>query len=202
MSAACSYVCHSPEEAMISLSDIPSYLGSARYKTTVSGSGLARFLEEYRNDGGIDLDPDFQRGHVWDEGNRIKFIEHLLRGGEFGRSIVWNTPTHDHQASTHPDRDLSDTMVLVDGKQRLTAILRFLDNDLAVFGGIKLSDFDEPSYREIMTVTGRLRLDMNIYALQRRDDLIRLYLELNEGAVAHEPSEIARVRSLLNESAA
>ncbi len=181
---------------MISLKDIPRYLGSARYNAAYGGKGIHRFLEEYGKDGGVDLDPDFQRGHVWDETLRVRFIEHLIRGGEHGRTIVWNTPTQDAIASQSAERDLPDTLVLVDGKQRLTSILAFLDNKLAVFGGHLLSDFDDISQREILSATGQLRLEMSIHALQRRKDLLRLYLELNEGAVAHDPSEIARVRAM------
>lgn len=186
---------------MISLSDIPPYTGSARYNVAVGGNGLLRFLDEYGSTGGIDTDPDFQRGHVWNEFTRIRFVEHLLRGGEHGRTIVWNTPVQDAMAHHRHagSRDLDDTLVLVDGKQRLTSVLAFIEGSVKVFDGHALQDFDEPSRREIMSATGRLRLQMSVHALQRRAELLRLYLELNEGAVAHSPDEINRVRGMLDQ---
>lgn len=186
---------------MISLDDIPKNIGSARYLVTYGGAGIQRFIEEYREDGGIDMDPDFQRGHVWTDAMRVRFVEHLLRGGEHGRTIVWNTPIQD--AVTYadtPDRDLPTTLVLVDGKQRLTALLSFLNDDLKVFDGNAFSDFDEKSRRYMMTAAGPFQMRMHVHSLQYRRDLLRLYLELNEGAVAHAETEIERVRELFVEA--
>ena len=31
---------------------------------------------------GLQFNPDFQRGHVWTEGQQIAFMEFLLKGGK------------------------------------------------------------------------------------------------------------------------
>jgi len=38
----------------------------------------------------LQLNPDFQRGHVWIENQQIKYIEYILRGGKTARVIYLN----------------------------------------------------------------------------------------------------------------
>lgn len=178
----------------ISLKDVRPYLGAARYVVGVAGPRVMPFAEEHATEGGFDLDPDFQRGHVWTPDLRTAFIEHLLRGGEHGRTIVWNSPTYDRIGGKRGDLD--DTLVIVDGKQRFTALTLFLADEVRVFGGNAFSDFDADSRRLMTTTTGLLRMFMHVHGLQWRRDLLDLYLQLNLGAVPHSADEIARVRAL------
>src|SRR3546814_11068615 len=85
---------------------------------------------------------DFQRGHVWTPQNQTRYLEHLLRGGTSSRTLIWNCPGYDQSISTSADADAPKEMVIVDGKQRLTAILGFLNGNVAVFGGHPFSDFE------------------------------------------------------------
>lgn len=181
---------------MISLEDIRPYIGAADDQFGVSGKGIERFIEDHSKEGGVDLDPDFQRGHVWTDQNRTRYVEHLLRGGQHGRVIVWNSPTYEYR-NRRADSDLPSTLVIVDGKQRLTAIRRFIADEVMVFGGNRLSDFDAKSQKDILIGTSQyLRLTMHMHGLQYRRELLDLYLQLNEGAIAHAPEEIERVRAL------
>jgi hypothetical protein len=182
----------------ISLKDIRPYVGEARYVVGMPAIRLMQFVEDHADVGGYDLDPDFQRGHVWTDALRTAFIEHLLRGGEHGRVIVWNSPTYDRIGD---DRgDLDDTLVIVDGKQRFTAVTRFMKDEVTVFGAHRFSDFDEESRRDIQNSTGRLRMFMHVHALKYRRDLLDLYLQLNKGAVPHTDEEIERVEALRDAS--
>lgn len=183
----------------MSLKDVRPYIGAARYVVGVAGPRVLPFVEEHANEGGYDLDPDFQRGHVWTDDLRTAFIEHLLRGGEHGRTIVWNSPTYDRIGAA--TGDLDDTLVIVDGKQRFTALTKFLAGEVKVFGGHAIDDFDEESKRLMVTSTGLLRMFMHVHGLQWRRDLLDLYLQLNTGAVPHSDEELRRVRALRDASA-
>jgi hypothetical protein len=180
----------------MSLDDIPPYTGSVKYEVDVSGGYLKKFIADHAHDYGLNLDPDFQRGHVWTQENQTRYLEHLLRGGSTSRTIIWNCPSYDPSPEFPASADAPSEMVIVDGKQRLTAVLRFLDDGVPVFGGRFLSNFDEQSRRQILGASGRLRLHMAVHALQHRHELLQLYIELNEGAIAHTPEEIARVKAL------
>jgi hypothetical protein len=180
---------------MISLSDVPPYIGSAKYEITIAGGRLMAWVEDHADEGGFDIDPDFQRGHVWTDALRTAFVEHLLRGGEHGRTIVWNSPNYNARMRGE-ETDLPPTLVLVDGKQRFTAITRFLADEVEVFGGHRFSDFDDASKRDMRSMTGALRMAMSVHALQYRRELLELYLQMNAGAVAHDPAELDRVRAM------
>src|SRR3546814_1660854 len=93
----------------------------------------------------------------------------------FRSTLIWNCPGYDQSISTSADADAPKEMVIVDGKQRLTAILGFLHGNVAVFGGHHFSDFDDQNQRDILAPTGRLRVQMAVHALQHRHELLQLY---------------------------
>lgn len=148
-------------------------------------------LERWGKSYGMDLNPDFQRGHVWNRQTKIKFIEFILRGGVVA-PLRFNSPVfggHPHSK----DSDLSEDIVLVDGKQRLTAIQDFLSNSIPVFGNNYLSNFED---RERLVRSVSITYQVN--RLQTRKELLTWYLEMNEGQIAHAPEEIERVRNLMD----
>ena len=146
---------------------------------------LRRYEENYR----LDINPEFQRGHVWDEPRQVSYVEYLLRGGSSRRDIIFNCPyfqgTQDNGTSHH--------MVLVDGLQRLTAVRKFVANELMVFGGVSLHDFK--NYE-----AGLIDYHLVFYVnkLKSYKDVLRWYIELNSGGVVHTDQEIERVRQLIN----
>ncbi|ADL55558.1 DUF262 domain-containing protein [Gallionella capsiferriformans] len=64
------------------------------------------------------LDPDFQREFVWDKDKQSRLIE----------SILLRIPLPVFYVA----EDNEGRLIVVDGRQRLTTLLRFLDNDLAL----------------------------------------------------------------------
>jgi uncharacterized protein with ParB-like and HNH nuclease domain len=153
-------------------------------------SGIEETLDRWKKSYGLDLDPDFQRGHVWTQAQKVRFIEFLLRGGQVPplrlNSPVFAGAKHDKYS------DLSEDVVLVDGKQRLTACLEFLQNKIEVFGGYTLDEFDNP--RKLLNGAEIL---YQVNKLQTRRELLEWYLQINEGQVAHTEEELQRVRALL-----
>lgn len=135
---------------------------------------------------GLDLNPDFQREHVWTMAQQTAYIEFCLRGGEVGRTIIVNAPEWE---------DLSyHGATLVDGKQRLEAIRKFMRDEVLVFGGHKRSE-----------ITGNARIFMNrirwrVVSLKTRDDVLDFYLSINSGGTPHTAEEITRVRAMVSSS--
>lgn len=149
------------------------------------------FLKRTHEDIGLNLNPDFQRGHVWSETQQIKFIEFLLKGGTMP-TIFFNCPSYMGYKKSHSD--LSDEVVIVDGLQRLTAIRKFLANEIKAFGYC-LDEFED----KILIVRG-IDIKYAVNELQTREELLTWYLEINEGQVAHTKEELERVRDLLNQT--
>jgi len=166
--------------------DVPQFTRRPGYAVDIPWDHLKRHLKhELEGAGGIDLDPDFQRGHVWTPDKQVAFVEFTLRGGESARNLYFNCPGF--------RRGETDNYVLVDGKQRLTAALAFLNDELPIFGGHHYSDFTD----KMDFLTARFRWNVN--DLSTRAEVLQWYLDLNTGGVVHTSEEIQRVQRMLAE---
>lgn len=179
---------------MALFSDIPKFIYGGSYAVDIPLDVLVGWIERQEGDFMVDLDPDFQRGHVWTDEQRTRYVEYLLRGGRSQTTLYWNHPAYTSSSKSHCD--LGDTLILVDGKQRLTACLKFLRNEIPVFGHY-LNEFDDPNDRRGALGMSGAYLRMNVNNLQTRRELLQWYLDLNDGGVVHTKEEIDRVRALL-----
>jgi len=161
--------------------DIPQ-LPSAAYQVDVPWGYLRRHLECGVE---INLTPDYQRGHIWSTKKRAAFVEYGLMGGEAARTIVTNCPGW--------MADFRGPYELVDGLQRVTSVLMFLDNKFKVFGHY-FQDFEDS---KLFRSRSRPFFSWQVLSLPTRKEVLNLYLLLNSGGVVHSPKEIARVKSLL-----
>ena len=161
--------------------DIPQ-MTQARYRVDVMWSYLFSHLNHYNESYGIDLDPDFQRAHVWAEAQQIAYVEYQLRGGISGKDIFFNCP------GFQGGRDNPGPMVLVDGKQRLNAVTRFLQNEIPAFGSL-LKDYEDKLY-------SLPSFSVWVNNLNSRQAVLQWYLDLNSG-VAHTQEELDKVKELM-----
>lgn len=51
--------------------DIPQFTHSGYYQVNYSLMSLVKYIEEEVNEAGLQLNPEFQRGHVWNEEQQI-----------------------------------------------------------------------------------------------------------------------------------
>lgn len=160
----------------------------------ISLSGLDEFLASQERDvikagGSFELNPDFQRGHVWTQQQQVAFIEALLRGVAKAE-VIFNCPgwVGDGEVGDIP----LNTMQCVDGLQRITAIRRFAKGELAVFGGLRASDLSGTPFR-----LSAYRVHFEIHEIASRADLLQFYIDLNFGGVQHTEAERLRVKGLL-----
>jgi len=138
----------------------------------------------------LQMNPDFQRGHVWTEEQQIAYIEFLLRGGESGRDLYFNCPSWHNKVKPGDYNDF----VCVDGLQRYTAIRRFVQNEIPAFG----SKFCE--YTDSLSMLNSVRVHIN--DLKSKAEVLRWYLEMNSGGTPHSQNEILRVQRLLDDEKA
>jgi len=164
--------------------DIPKFTRSGSYEVDVSLAYLPQHMKTYVEEYGLDMNPDFQRGHVWSEEQQIRFIEFILRGGTSARLIYFNCP-HWHNGGR-------EDFVLVDGKQRLEACRRFMENKIPAFGYLYKDYSDKPDMLDA-------RLRFNVNDLKTRAQVLQWYIDLNAGGVVHTTEEIEKVRRLLEE---
>lgn len=159
--------------------DIPKLTSVRGYNINVFLHQLKRIIDEYL-ESGLEMNPDFQRGHVWTETQQIRYVEYFLRGGISARTIYFNSPNF--LMGELP-------FVLVDGLQRITALLRFLNNEIKAFGLY---------YREFEGRTD-VSLVFIVNDLKTREEVLQWYIEMNSGGTIHSDAEIERVKMLLEE---
>lgn len=166
--------------------DIPQF-PHCNYKVDVSWDFLEDHIKSHQDrtfgiDSALNLDPDFQRAHVWSEAQQIAYVEYILKGGTSGRDLYFNC--------TGWSLDYRGPYVIVDGKQRLEAARRFMRGEIPAFGCLKTDYTDEPN---ILVA----RFHWNIAALETRAEVLNFYIQFNSAGTQHAPEEIEKVRKLL-----
>lgn len=131
-------------------------------------------------DAGLILNPDFQRGAVWDTNQQRYFVENLFRGkvSENAKILSFN----------HDD---DENLICLDGLQRLTALLCFYRGDFLLFD--KLSFCDLTKHRQLLR---QQALKIRLYDFNSRKEMIGFYLDFNHAGVAHSKGELERVEAL------
>lgn len=165
---------------MPTFKDIPHFPRSY-YNIDVSLDYVKHTLDRYLRDG-LNMDPDFQRGHVWTVEQQEAFMRYMLQGGETTR-IYFNCPRF--TSGYRP----KGKFVCVDGKQRLTAALAFLNDEIRPFG-LLCSEY-----------TGRMRPDVgfrfHVAELDSKLEVLQWYLSINSGGTPHSEEDLERVRQLI-----
>ncbi len=165
-------------------SEIPKFTRKARYSVDHSWQWLDRKLTEFCSEAEspLDLNPDFQRGHVWTVDQQVAYVEFILRGGNSGRDVYFN----------HPGwmTNFKGEFVIVDGLQRLTAARKFMNNEIPAFGCL-YKDFEGAFPWSSVGFT------FHINDLKTRAEVLQWYLDFNSGGTPHTKEEISRVKNLL-----
>lgn len=167
--------------------EIPKYTESNHYSINVSWDFLLEHLKRQQNKklASLELNPDFQRGHVWTEEQQIDYVEYKLADGP-GAEIInfncvgWMTT-------------FEGPYVCVDGLQRITAVQAFLENKIKAFGHF-YSEFEDQHQ------LSRIYFIFNINNLKTRKEVLTWYLEVNHQGTPHTKKELDKVRDLLNKN--
>ena len=114
---------------------------------------LFRVCEDIEN-GEIKLQPDFQRGEVWNSSKKKLLIDTILR--------KWHIPP------VHVVLMEDGTYEVLDGQQRLTAIRDFLRNDFKIDGNIQPTDdyIFKLNGKKYSNLTDEIKRDFDRYTLK------------------------------------
>lgn len=176
-------------EKITRFADIPQFTRDGSYSADYPIDRLVTFIEDEQREDGLQLNPDFQRGHVWTEDQQIAYVEFLLRGGKTGRMIYLNCPSWRHPVQEGAYNDF----VVVDGLQRITALSRFFHNEIKVFGSY-FSEYTD----KIRCIRDTIRVNIN--DLKTKKEVLQWYVDMNAGGTPHSAEEIQRVRAMIAEA--
>lgn len=165
--------------------EIPKFTRDGNYQVDFPITSFINFIDDEVKQG-LQLCPDFQRGNVWTEQQQIAYMEFFFKGGKTGRVIYLNNPSWNYSIVDGSYNDY----VCVDGLQRITAIRRFLNNEIKIF---------ESYYNEftgyIRTATDTIKVNIN--DLKTKKEVLQWYVDFNSGGTVHSKEEIERVKQLI-----
>lgn len=147
--------------------------------------GYVEFIKEEIVKYNLQMNPDFQRGHVWTTNQQIAWLEFFLKGGKSGRDFYFNW------------NKLTDEYVCVDGLQRTTALQLFVKDELKVFDQY----FSEFGFGRESVWTALPEYSVNVYVnnLSSEKEVLEWYIDMNSGGTPHTAEEIDKVKKMIND---
>lgn len=141
-------------------------------------------IRDWDNNHRLELKPDFQRNEVWSRAAQIMLIDTIIKGIPipkiYIKSIMNNGNTY---------------RVVIDGQQRLTAILKFVKNKLRLskpysgdYEGCLFSDLPDEVQNEIL----RYKIDINEIFNPSEEEIRDLYSRVNKYTVQLNKQELRR----------
>jgi hypothetical protein len=131
---------------------------------------------------GIDMNPDYQRGYVWDLEDKLKLIDTIFKDGKIGLFVL----------NKLPYKDVGPSAEIVDGKQRLTAIIEFME-DKFVYQGYKWSE---------LHFGDREKLNSHLVELAElneanKETILKTFLKINRTGKPMDPSHLDKIEKML-----
>lgn len=158
-----------------------------RYSNTIDHPlrHIHTLLEPGEGELPLNMDPPYQRGHVWTDEQATAFMGYFLQtGGAHNPAIFINR---------RPWAAMDGSDEVIDGKQRLTAMRRWVDGDILAkaFGRLMwFKDTTECERRKLPSI----RIS---YVELTPTQILRFYLVLNSGGTPHTQKEIEDVTTQL-----
>ena len=179
--------------AKLPYNKIPRYIGRGSYEVHMPWAHLDQSLESLGHGVGLDLNPPYQRGHVWTEAQQKAYFEFIVCGGDSAKVLMFNCPDWPRS------RKDSGPIELVDGKQRLTAVLKFVHDELTIFDSNPEIGPTLCSELEVLRIT-ELRFTIYVNHLMTRAEVLDWYLQINDGGTPHTQQELDKVRRMREEA--
>ena len=128
-------------------------------------------IRDWDNNNRLELKPDFQRNEVWSRAAQIMLIDTIIKGIPIPKIYIKSVM---HNGNTY--------RVVIDGQQRLTAILKFVKNKLRLskpysgeYEGSLFSDLPDELQNEIL----RYKIDINEIFNPSEEEIRDLYSRVN-----------------------
>ena len=150
-------------------------------RTLLANYRVADLLEWHR-DGRLELNPDFQRGQVWASDARSYLVDSLLRGYPIPKIFL---------RTTVDPRTQQTTREVVDGQQRLRAIVDFASNRFRLtkrageYVGLTYEQLDDETKESLLSYS--LVVEQIISA--SNEEVLEVFARLNTYTVPLSPQE-------------
>lgn len=136
---------------------------------------------------GFDLDPEYQRGHVWTEEQKVDLIDSIFKNVDIGKFTIIRRPWGDD-----PNKPKTQLLYeVLDGKQRITAMLDFYLGRLKYKGMYihEMHPYDRNHFKNY-------RISYAETAPLTKEQKYRYFLKLNTTGTPVDPEHIKKVYSM------
>lgn len=147
---------------------------------------IAEFLK-WNREKSLNLNPSFQRGSVWRDPAKSFLIDTILRGMPVPK-ILFRTKIDRHTQQINRD--------VVDGQQRLRAIIAFADNRLVLgprsgeLQGKRYQDLDADMQDEFLSY----KLSTEQLVNSSDEDILEIFMRINSYSVVVNPPELRHAK--------
>lgn len=173
-------------DEQLTYQNMPSHRVHPVQSYTVQIQDLKKTLVFMADGMRVELDPEYQRGYVWSEDQKERYVEHFFSSGMSGMDIYWNCPNWTHQGETEQD----DTVIeILDGKQRLNAMLGYLDDKVKCYGKYCSEIGGHP--RPFFSFT------FHVLEFKTREQVVQWYLGMNNGGTVHTDDDLDVAREYM-----
>lgn len=150
------------------------------YNSTIEGL----LLKQYGF--GIDFDPDYQRGYVWDETDKELLLDSIFKNIDIGKFVlIYLSDEEWHERGLGYE--------ILDGKQRLSTLIEFYENKLPYKGKYfnDLSRMDKRAFTEHQIAVAEVRET-------DKKTVIKYFLMLNRTGKSMDESHLVEVEKMLD----
>lgn len=139
---------------------------------------------------GLDMNPDYQRGNVWEKEDKVKLINSIFNNVDIGKFVFVSLPFKDVYSPSYE---------VLDGKQRIVAITEFYENRFPYEGLY----FSELCYRD-QNHFERYHISVATIGneLIKLSDKYLYFLRLNVSGKSQDPAHIKAVERLYKKALA
>lgn len=167
---------------------------------TIRIRSIKRFVQQLKSEAILNLNPVFQRGKQWDVDRQTKYMENVLRGlvSHSTNIIRLNDPSLAFVNNNYiaKDCDLPNETMCIDGLQRFSTMISYMDGELKPFG----LTLEEIEASPCGVKANNLSFSVAWHDFQYEYELIDFYRNLNWGGVPHSQEEFIRVNGLYDEA--
>ncbi len=150
------------------------------YNSTIEGLLLKKYSF------GIDFDPDYQRGYVWDQKDKQLLLDSIFKNIDIGKFVLI------HLSNIEWMKRMFSYEIL-DGKQRLNTLIEFYENKLAYKGKYynDLSRMDKRAFIEHQVAVAEVRET-------DKKTVLKYFLMLNRTGKSMDEVHLTQVEKMLD----
>lgn len=137
---------------------------------------------------GVDMEPDYQRGSVWNDEDRTKLLDSIFAGREIGRFVFREVPYEE-------SLEKKCMYEVVDGKQRLMTLCAFYENRFPYRGCFynELPAEDKNWFGSAMTSLASLSDKVT------KKEVLEVFVALNQNGRQIEEAVLNHAKKLLDD---